>query len=177
MTISPLWLVFAVFSWTEVLFSKMSSNFLPFFSAQCEWVSVLPHFCFSEYFLQTPVSIKKVEMFKFSTFAFALVVVNHTNVAPHLLFFLCWCLHWTWRHHLSLMSFSPYFLLVFHGCIPNVVQQLLLFVRSISFMYFLFWWRHQCSHLEANTRTVLRSSWWCLGHSSSPHNSVTFCLF
>lgn len=87
MTISPLKPVLCCVFLTKGGFDpKVSPNFLCFFSVQCKRVSVLPHFCFSEHFFQTPAHVKKVEIFKINTFAFALVVVNRTNVAKHLLY-------------------------------------------------------------------------------------------
>lgn len=98
MTINPLSdFSFTAFSWPEVFCFKMFPLMFFFFyfiflyNAK-EFLFCLSafgstsHYCFSEYLLQTPASIKKVEIFKFDTFAFALVVVYHTNVATHLLF-------------------------------------------------------------------------------------------
>lgn len=80
------------FTRLEVLCFKMFPPFLLYnvngflFCLSAFWLT--SHFCFSENLLQTPVNVKKVEIFKLNTFAFALVVLNHTNVATRLLYLL-----------------------------------------------------------------------------------------
>lgn len=190
MTISPLRPVLCCVFLTKGGFDpKVSPNFLCFFSVQCKRVSVLPHFCFSEHFFQTPAHVKKVEIFKINTFAFALVVVNRTNVAKHLLYLSYpltrWLLHGTWRHHLS--SIGVIFTIISLGFLwlPShfAHQMLLLFAHFLLFT-FLFWLSHPACTFRGqhydNFKVIMMPSLpffttqWCAATVLTPLHDFTF---
>lgn len=114
------------------------------------------HLCFSYYILQTPVGIKKVEIYIFLTWhiCLALDVVNHTNVALHILHYslMCWHLHGTWRDHVITERCH---------CFLFCTTDSLFF---ISFT-FLFWWRHLVYTFKGPNSwqaTVINFVWWFL---------------